>query len=69
MAFKKSGSDKNSKIEVIKPTPINKLQANESNITCKYCKSIIGRKVGNIYKVLDKQYVSMNGIVCPKCGR
>lgn len=69
MAFKKSGSEKYSKIEVIKPTPLNKIQANESNITCKYCNSIIGKKVGNIYKVLDKQYVSINGIVCPKCGR
>lgn len=69
MAFKKSGSEKHSKIEVIKPTPLNKIQANESNITCKYCNSIIGKKVGSIYKVLDKQYVSMNGIKCPKCGR
>lgn len=69
MAFRKSGSEKNSKIEVInKPQP-RTLQANESNIICKHCKQIIGKKLGNIYQVLDKQYVSMNGIICPKCGR
>lgn len=67
MAFKKSGSDKNSKIEVIKP--ITKLQASESIIKCPKCKQVIGKKLGNIYQILDKQYVSMNGIVCPKCGR
>lgn len=71
MAFKKSGSHKDSKIEVIKPitNSITKLQASESIIKCPKCKQIIGKKLGNVYQILDKQYVSMNGIVCPKCGR
>ena len=67
MAFKKSGSHKDSKIEVIKP--ITKLQASESIIKCPKCKQVIGKKLGNVYQILDKQYISMNGIVCPKCGK
>ena len=71
MAFKKSGSEKHSKINIIEPVKElpRTLQANSTNIICKHCKQIIGSKIGNIYQVLDKQYVSENGIICPKCGK
>jgi len=72
MTFKKQGKTKKAenKIEIIKPLEENKkIASKEEKVLCPHCNKVIGTKVGEIYQVLDKRLVSLNGYICPNCKK
>ena len=71
MAFKRQGADKHQNIKVIKEEKKDKKLASVgySNIVCPHCGKVIGTKTGEIYAILDKQFLKLAGQTCPKCGK
>lgn len=73
MAFKKKGTaSDNNKIKIIKEETkpdMSKIASKSDKIICINCGKHIGMKVGSIYHILDKRYVSLSNVICPKCGK
>ena len=73
MAFKKKGtaSDGNT-IRVVTENPapdLSKMASKSDKIVCGSCGRHIGMRVGDVYHILDKRYVSLSNVQCPKCGK
>lgn len=67
MAFARKGTA-SGKIKVL--TDKNaKLVASDTNIICPHCHKIVGMKIGDVFAILDKRYVTLKGQICPECKK